>query len=128
MDDVIYQGSRSKGQREHLQHPRLLFTSNFDGNLDPYVEALRTGLGAGADTIWGHCLGFPGRDDAGAPSRYLRHHQIDSSLFFAAYGDRTVEDVKRGLAVRARLVDFALWAQDLAAPELKAAFMQEFGA
>jgi hypothetical protein len=127
MDDVIYQGPK-QGPREHLQHSRLLFTSNFDGELDPYLEALRTGLGDTADTIWGHCLGYPGRDDAHAFSRYLRHHQIDSSLFFAAYGDRTVDDVRRSLALRAKLVDFALRAQGLAAPELKAAFLQEFGA
>jgi hypothetical protein len=126
IDDVIYQGP-DQGSREHLQHPRLLFTSNFDGELDPYLEALRTGLGASADTIWGHCLGYPGRDDGDAFSRYLRQHQIDSSLFFAAYGDRTVEDVKRSLALRTRLIDFALRAQGLAAPELKAAFLQEFG-
>jgi hypothetical protein len=126
IDDVIYQGP-DQGPREHLQHPRLLFTSNFDGELEPYLEALRTGLGASADTIWGHCVGYPGRDEP-AFSRYLRHHQIDSSLFFAAYGDRTVEDVKRSLAVRAQLIDFALRAQGLAAPDLKAAFLQEFAA
>jgi len=127
IDDVIYQGP-DQGPREHLQHARLLFTSNFDGGeLDPYLEALRTGLGDSADTIWGHCPGYPGRSDADAFSRYVRHHQIDSSLFFAAYGDRTVDDVKRSLALRSKLIGFALGAQGLAAPELKAAFLQEFG-
>lgn len=126
IDDVVYEGS-DQGEREHLAHPRLLFTSNFDGELDPYLEALRVGLGDSADTIWGHCAGYPGSEDAGSFNGYLRHHQIDSSLFFAAYGDRTVEDVKRSLALRTRFIEFALRAQGLAAPELKAAFLQEFG-
>lgn len=125
MDDVIYQGPE-QGERDHLQHPRLLFTSNFDGQLEPYLEALRTGLGGSADTIWGHCIGYPGTDDASAFAKYIRRHQIDSSLFFAAYGDRTVEDVTRSLALRTKLIDFALRAQGLAAPELKAAFLEEF--
>jgi hypothetical protein len=125
IDDVTYEGP-DQGEREHLKHSRLLFTSNFDGQLDPYLDALRTGLGASADAIWRHCIGYPGTEDAGAFSDYLRRHQIDSSLFFAAYGDRTVEDVKSSLARRTRFIDFALRAQGLAASELKTAFLQEF--
>lgn len=79
---VIYE-EPSQGERDHLRHPRLLFTSNFDGQLDAYLEALRTGLGDGADAIWGHCIAYPGGNDADPFARYLRHHQIDSSLFFA---------------------------------------------
>jgi hypothetical protein len=125
IDDVIYQGP-DQGEREHLKHARLLFTSNFDGELDRYLEGLRTGLGDSADTIWGHCIGYPGSGDARAFAGYMRRHQIDSSLFFAAYGDRTVEEVKRSLALRLKFVEFALRAQGLPAPELKAAFLQEF--
>jgi hypothetical protein len=124
--DVIYEGP-GQGDRDHLAHSRLLFTSNFDGELDPYLEALRRGLGAGADDIWSHCIGYPGCSDPQTFARYLRAHQIDSSLFFAAYGNRTVQDVKRSLAVRSRLIDFVLRAQGLAGAELKAAFSREFG-
>jgi hypothetical protein len=126
IDDVIYEGP-DQGDRDHLAHARLLFTSNFDGERDPYLEALRTGLGSQADAIWSHCIGFPGSSDSEAFARYLRAHQVDSSLFFAAYGDRTVHDVTRSLAVRAQLIDFALRAQGLGAVELKAAFSREFG-
>jgi hypothetical protein len=125
VSDVVYQGPE-QGQREHLARARLLFTSNFDGALEPYLEALRTGLGASADRIWGHCVGYPGSQDVEAFGRYLRHHQVNSSLFFAAYGDRTVSEVTRSLAVRQRLIEFALHSQGLAAPDLKAAFLAEF--
>jgi hypothetical protein len=125
IDDVIYEGS-DEGDREHLKHARLLFTSNFDGELDAYLEALRTGLGDSADTIWGHCIGYPGSGEARAFADYMRRHQLDSSLFFTAYGDRTVEEVKRSLALRTKFTEFALKAQGLRASELKAAFLQEF--
>ena len=127
IDNVIYEGP-DQGDREQLQHARLLFTSNFDGQLDSYLESLRTGLGDSADAIWGHCIGYPGASDAGAFGEYLRHHQIDSSLFFAAYGDRTVEDVKRSLALRTKFIGFAVRAQGLSAPDLKTAFLEEFRA
>ena len=56
IDDVIYEGPH-QGEREHLEHSRLLFTSNFDGDLDPYLEALRSGLADSADRI---CSSAPG--------------------------------------------------------------------
>lgn len=125
IDDVIDEG-REEGEREHLRHGRLLFTSNLDGDLGRYLEALRTGLGPAADEIWGHCVGYPGSQDPEQFADYLRHHQIDSSLFFAAYGDRTVQQVRRSLARRTQLIAFALRAQGLGSAELQAAFLTEF--
>jgi hypothetical protein len=123
--DVVYEG---EGERDHLTLAQLLFTSNFDGPLQPYLEALRAGLGEAADAIWSHCSGYPGAADPAAFASYLRGHQIGSSLFFAAYGERTVEDVKRSLAVRRRMIEFALRAQGMAAGDLKAAFEATFAA
>ena len=122
--DVVYEGGRQK--RDHLKLARLLFTSNFDGPVEPYLEALRTGLGSAADEIWSHCVGYPGSDDPRLFARYMRVHQIESALFFAAYGDRTVEQVKRSLAVRRDVIDFALSAQGMGAEALQAAFTERF--
>ena len=55
LDDVVYQGGRQR--RDALRASRLLFTSNFDGSLDGYLETLRSSLGADADAVWGHCAG-----------------------------------------------------------------------
>jgi hypothetical protein len=59
---------------------------------------------------------------------YMRRHQIESALFFAAYGDRKVQDVKRSLAVRREVLDFALSAQGMSAEALHAAFKERFTA
>jgi hypothetical protein len=123
--DVVYE---DKGSREHLECGQLLFTTNFDGDLAAYLESLRTGLGESADAIWGHCHGYPGSDDAARFAGYLRAHSVESSLFFAAYGDRTVTDVTDSLATRAKLIDFALRMQGLASAELQAAFAESFPA
>lgn len=125
ISDVVYAGADQR-RADHLGHARLLFTSNFDGPLDPYLEELRTGLGETADLIWAHCIGYPGRADGAAFAAYLRAHQIDCSLFFAAYGERTVGQVTRSLATRRAVVDFVLRAQGMADDELHAAFLQEF--
>jgi hypothetical protein len=123
--DVVYEG---KGTQEHLTCSQLLFTSNFDGDLATYLEALRTGLGEAADEIWGHCNGYPGSDEPAAFAGYLGAHQVESSLFFAAYGDRRVEGVKNSLAVRLRVIDFAMRAQGMSPADLQAAFGESFPA
>lgn len=123
--DVVYEGA---GRREHLRCGQLLFTSNFDGDLAAYLEALRIGLGESADAIWGLCHGYPGSDDASMFAGYLRAHQVESSLFFAAYGDRTVEDVTHSLATRRQVIDFAMRTQGLPPEELQAAFAASFPA
>jgi len=122
--DVVNEGVGQKP--DHLTTGRLLFTSNFDGPVGPYLEQLRRGLGGVADAIWGHCGGYPGVGDAGAFAAYMRSHQLESSMFFSAYGDRTVEEVKRSLAARRLLIDFAVRTQGLAGAELQAAFRETF--
>jgi hypothetical protein len=122
--DVVYEGT---GERDHLELAQLLFTSNFDGtDLDSYLEELRTGLGVAADEIWSHCSGYPGSEDAAGFAAYMRKHHVESSLFFAAYGTRTVEDVTSSLALRNELIAFAMGSQGLPPADLQAAFERRF--
>ncbi|HEX5621151.1 MAG TPA: hypothetical protein VFX51_22190 [Solirubrobacteraceae bacterium] len=125
IDDVKFQGH---GQRHHdkLGAPRLLFSSNFDGDLDVYLEGLRTGMTEAADAIWSHCRDYPGHSNSGAFRAYMRAYQLEAALFFAAYGDQTVGEVKANVAQRRRLIDFALEAQKLDAATLKSRFLETF--
>jgi hypothetical protein len=123
IDDVKYQGHGQR-HRDRLKASRLLFTSNFDGELDPYLEKLQTGLGEDADAIWGHCRGYPGRGAGFAP--WLKAHQLEAALFFAAYGGHTVEQVHANLDKRARLIEFALEAQGLEPEQLRSRFLERF--
>ena len=126
MSDVVFQGAGQR-RRDRWSTPRLLFTSNFDGDLDPYLDGLREGMGADADAIWGHCAGYPGRDDAAAFRAWFRSHQVESALFFAAYGDRTVAQVRADVDARQKLMAFALAAQGLPPEQLQARFREAFG-
>jgi hypothetical protein len=123
IDQVKYQGHGQR-HRDALGAARLLFTSNFDGELDRYLEQLQTGLGEDADAVWGHCRGYPGRGAGFAP--WMKAHQIEAALFFAAYGGQTLEQVRANLDQRARTIAFALEAQGLEPEALKARFMEAF--
>jgi hypothetical protein len=124
MDELVYGGGSQK--RDTLKAPRLLFSTNFDGDLDAYLEAMRTGLGEDADAIWGACPGYPGRGDSEAWARWFKSHQVDCSLFVAAYGEQTVDEVKANVDLRTRLQAFALEAQGLAPEHLQARFREAF--
>jgi hypothetical protein len=124
IDRLIHQGPPQK--RDSFKAPRLLFTSNYDGPLERYLEALRTGLGADGDRLFGHCADYPGSESAEAWSAWLRARTVSSSLFFAAYGERTVAQVRTQLATRERLIAFALEAQGLDPAALQARFEAVF--
>src|SRR5438105_12252458 len=49
---------------DHLRSAYLLFTSNFDGDLEPYLESMRTRIPDAVDRVWRHCIGYPGTSDA----------------------------------------------------------------
>jgi hypothetical protein len=124
MDAPVFEGGWQR--RDGWSYPRLLFTSNFDGALDPYLERLRVGLGECADKVWGHCLGYPGSEQPSAFAGWIKRNQIDSSLFYAAYGGMTVEDVLRSLETRKQLTEFAIAHQGDSPDDLRAAFLGEF--
>jgi hypothetical protein len=84
----------------------LLFSAEFDGPLDAYLERLCAGMEDVAQRIWSHCCGYPGSigDDFRA---YLLRHRLEPGHSFAAYPEVTVETVRRSLEVRQDLLDFA---------------------
>jgi hypothetical protein len=112
---------------EQLHSSYLIFTTNFDGPLDSYLDELCARLADEADEVWGRCFGCP-RPASGDPlKRYLLHNQIDTGLFFAAYGDATVQQVKASLDQREQMIDFATTTQGYSPGDLQRAFREEFG-
>jgi hypothetical protein len=122
--DVIHQGAGQR-KRDKLT-PRLLFSSNHDGDITPYLEGLRTHMGPDADAVWSHCRGYPGHADGPAFAAWMQAHQLEAALFFAAYGGMTVEQVKSNLARRRKLLDLIIAGQRQPAADLKASFMEAF--
>ena len=122
--DVVYQGHGQR-KRDRLG-PRLLFSSNHDGDVGAYLERLRTGMGADADAIWGHCRGYPGHEDGPGFAAWMRAHMLEAALFFAAYGGMTVEQVQDNLARRRALLELVIAGQGMPPDDLKARFMETF--
>ena len=120
VSELVFQGPQQR-HRDELRAGQLVFTSTFDGELEPYLEALRSC----ADTWWRFCTGYPGgaSDEFAA---WVREHQLDSSLFASAHPHATVPGVLESLALRERIVDFAIEARGLAPADLHRRFRNTF--
>lgn len=111
---------------DHLAQQQLIFTSNFDGPLETYLDELISELGELAEEIWGKCTGCPERPSPAELKAYLLAHRIDTGFFFAAYGQATVERVRAALDLRERLMSFAVESQGMEPAELQSAFLDRF--
>jgi hypothetical protein len=76
---------------------RLLFTSNFDGGLDDYLEEFAERDEVPLNQIFGFCVGWPGAKPSGPFIKYVRDHMIEAAYYYAAYPKYTVKEVKRAL-------------------------------
>ncbi len=113
-------------REEHLDRPYLIFTSNLDGDIDSYLNELCKQFAPFAKEIWGRCIGCPERAEGPALKKYLLHNQIKSGIFYAPYGHATVGTVKRALAQRERMIEFAVASQGLQDAALQASFVKTF--
>ena len=121
---LVHQGPKQP-KTDTLQHAHLVFTSTIDGDLDPYLDRLAE-LVPECDEWWGRCVGYPGRGDRAAFRHFVRSIQARPGLFRSAMPDASVVEVREALALRERVIDFAVETQGLSAAELQARFKATF--
>jgi hypothetical protein len=120
MDDVVYVGAPAC--EEHLKSRYLVFETNFDGELDDYLIRLAKEVPEFVDSVWKHCVGYPGLTDVNAFIAYMKRCQIETTFFFADVNDRTVQENLKALQVQAALAHFIDKHQGLPAAEIQRAF------
>src|SRR6202521_4487421 len=101
MDDVIFVGSPAI--EEHLQSKYLVFESNCDGDLDTYLRRMAEDIPTEVDTVWRHCIGYPGVGDVAAFTAYMKKCQLKTTFYFADVNDKTVQQTLHALRVQASI-------------------------
>jgi hypothetical protein len=112
---------------DKLATPYLLFTACFDGKLDSYLDELGAELAAEAEQIWGRCAGCPSPAAGDALKQYLLAHRIKTGFFVAAYGEKTLPEVRAALDQRERLIVFAQESQQMDSATKQREFLARFG-
>ena len=81
---------------------QLLFTTNFDGPWDDYIEDFAARSAQSFDAIYSNCVGWPerGAQDIDAFKAYVRQHQVPEDVYYRAYPMATVRQVKAALKLK----------------------------
>lgn len=103
----------------------LLFSAEFDGPLDGYLEALSTALPDGADSVFRHCVGYPGVRNPPAFKKWVERHCVPSGFSVQGNPGATVREVRESVELRRRLVDFAVETRKLRPAELHRRWIEE---
>lgn len=120
MDDVIYVGTPAK--EEHLRSKYLVFESNFDGELEPYLTRMAKDIPDVVESVWGHCVGYPGLLDIDAFVSYMKKCQLTTTFYFADVNNHTVQSTLHALKVQASVAEFIAKYQGATPSEIQAAF------
>lgn len=109
---------------DHLKSRYLVFTSDFHGDLEPYLQGLWRSAETDVRSIWRHCYGFDGVSDAASFVDYARRCQLDTSLFFVGSNDDSLAAQLKALYVKQEFSHFAQQTQDMPAAQLRQAYLQ----
>ena len=78
---------------ERLNHPYLLFESNFNGAWEQYIDAFSEVVAFRMKAIWGTSFGFPGPLPVEPFKAYIRHNEFVANHYFSAYPGATTTEI-----------------------------------
>jgi hypothetical protein len=98
---------------------RLLFSSNYDGDLDSHLAEL-VAITTDMSAIWGGCEAYTG---VARFADFIREHAHPPNAFYIAFRDETVESIRRRIALRQAL---RRWLDGASAPAPTAGAFDRF--
>ncbi|GAC1334498.1 MAG: hypothetical protein NVSMB22_26970 [Chloroflexota bacterium] len=107
---------------EQLNYQYLLFTSNFNGTWDAYIDAFSYTVPQRMSQIWGSSYGFPGPLPVKPFKEYIRRNEFVANHYYSAYPDATTTIVLDALELRKRFAVFKEQARAMEPDEFKAAY------
>jgi hypothetical protein len=87
--------------------PRLLFTANYDGGEEAYLEELIATCGRGLDEIFKHCKGYKQGDALHAPRFrvFVGEYSKNPHVFFISLPGLSVQTIQAGSGIRTIVED-----------------------
>lgn len=122
LNDVFYQGYPAK--EEHLQSKYLVFSSNFHGDLERYLEGMWQHAEKYVRQVWQYCVGFDGVNDGQQFVDYIKKCQIDNALFFNGSNGDSLDEQLKALYLKQEFTRFVYLNQGLSASKLQIAFAE----
>jgi hypothetical protein len=120
LNDVPYQGKPAI--REGLNSDYLVFSSNFHGDLNTYLEGMWKAIEPEIQSILQHCFGFDNIRDSAGFIAYIRKVQVTTTFFFNGSTDEPLAMQLKSLYLKQEFSKFAFENQGKTPREIQAAF------
>ena len=120
LDAVPYQGKPAF--LDHLQSAYLVFSSNFYGELDPYLDGMWKALEPGIRTVLWHCVEGAKVNSAQDFKSYIKKCQVTTTFFFNGSTDEPLAEQLKSLYLKQEFSKFAFDNQGKKGKELQQAF------
>ena len=120
LSDVPYQGKPAF--LEHLKSDYLVFSSNFHGELEPYLAGMWKALQEDVLAILWHCVGHEAVRDAKSFIEYVKKCHVTTTFFFNGSTDEPLVEQLKNLYLKQEFSRFAFENQGKSASELQEAF------
>lgn len=121
LNDVFFEQGNNVAH-DHLKSRYLVFTSNFHGELEPYLRGMWANAEADIRRIWQYGVAFDKVQNADDFVSYIKKCQLTTSLFFNGSTDDSLAFQLKSLYIKQAFSEFALAHQGKPAAELRQAF------
>ena len=120
LNDVFFEGSPA--EEDHLKSQYLVFTSNFHGDLDSYLQGFWQNASVEAKLIWQHCVAFEQVCDSASFTDYIKKCQLKTTFYFNGSSGQPLAEQLKALYLKQMFSEFAIQYQGAAPAVLKQAF------
>ena len=106
--------------KEELKNDYFLFTTNFNGSWDQYIDAfgLIRKVRIGLDAIWFTSKGFPRAWPIRPFKRYIHYFEYELGYYYNAYPNMSVRDIVSATTLGDSLDEFVKQTRDIDSPGL----------
>lgn len=98
LNDVFYQGSPAI--EEHLKSEYLVFSTNFHGELEAYIQGMWRQAQIELQELLQHCVAFERVNNAEDFVNYIKRCQVDNALFFNGSTDDSLAEQLKALYLK----------------------------
>lgn len=109
---------------EQVENDYMLFSSNFNGTWDQYIDAFSDGIPSGLDLFWFSSIKYPKSIPITPFKNYITYNQIGTDYYYNATPGSAQRDIKTSLLIYDRLRDLTKM-HSTATPESFAAAYRE---
>lgn len=121
VDEIPFNGGTQK--RERLHYKYLLFTTNFNGTWEQYIDAFSRYCPDKMDLIWGTSFGHPGAAHTKKFKEYIRFNEFPASHYYSAYPSFPTTVINQSLSLEEKFQAFQARTATLGPEEFQAEYL-----